>query len=182
VIIKIADFMRFLSVLSLESGPALIDYRSSMSVGTSYSFVSINDEPAIKVFYAYPPNYWEVYQWNGADEQFEVIDMYRTNREQQEYQAIQGSQLVLSKDGNQAQITESLKQYLSLHTEVCAEYDWMCQSRVRNLPWLWYMLGLAYELEGMADQAVKTYWQLWHDYPESPYAIMAQYKLELIQP
>ena len=44
-----------------------------------------------------------------------------------------------------------------------------------------YLLGLAYELSGDEANAVQTYWQLWHDYPDSPYAILAGRKLLLLQ-
>lgn len=45
-----------------------------------------------------------------------------------------------------------------------------------------YLLGLSYELSGDERQAVKTYWELWRDYPETPYALMAREKLQLISP
>lgn len=43
---------------------------------------------------------------------------------------------------------------------------------------LYYLHGLAYELTGDEANAVQTYWTLWRKYPESPYAVMARYKLE----
>lgn len=47
----------------------------------------------------------------------------------------------------------------------------------RYRPYLLYLLGLAYELTGDKSSAVHSYWQLWHDYPENPYALIAQRKL-----
>ncbi len=41
-----------------------------------------------------------------------------------------------------------------------------------------YLLALAYDLTGDEASAVQTYWQLWRDYPESPYALIARAKLE----
>jgi hypothetical protein len=41
-----------------------------------------------------------------------------------------------------------------------------------------YLLGLAYELAGEVDRAAETYWILWRDHPESPYALMARAKIE----
>jgi len=41
-----------------------------------------------------------------------------------------------------------------------------------------YLLGLAYELSGDEINAVAAYLKLWRDYPNSPYAIMAQAKLQ----
>ena len=48
-----------------------------------------------------------------------------------------------------------------------------------DMPRMLYMLGLAYELSGDEAQAVQAYWELWHNYPESGYARLAQAKLEL---
>jgi len=59
----------------------------------------------------------------------------------------------------------------------CANDD---PERVR--PRLMYLLGLAYELSGDELNAVKTYWQLWHDYLDNPYTLMARRKLEPIAP
>jgi hypothetical protein len=46
-------------------------------------------------------------------------------------------------------------------------------------PHMMYLLGLAYELIGDEQNAVRAYWNLWHNYPESAYARLAQAKLEL---
>jgi hypothetical protein len=43
-----------------------------------------------------------------------------------------------------------------------------------------YLLGLAYELAGDEANAVTTYLQVWQDYPNSPYAVMARARLEPI--
>jgi hypothetical protein len=45
-----------------------------------------------------------------------------------------------------------------------------------------YLCGLSYELAGDKKAAAKIYWQLWHDFPESQYALMAKYKLETVTP
>lgn len=45
-------------------------------------------------------------------------------------------------------------------------------------PQLYYLLGLAYELAGNKELAVKNYWQLWQEYPDSSFVILAQAKLE----
>ena len=50
--------------------------------------------------------------------------------------------------------------------------DW----RARRLPEMLYFLGLAHELQGQEDEAVAAYWQLWHDYPTDPYALMSLLK------
>jgi len=48
----------------------------------------------------------------------------------------------------------------------------------RNRPYLQYLLGLTYELTGNQANAVQAYYQLWHDYPYNPYAVIAGEKLE----
>jgi hypothetical protein len=48
----------------------------------------------------------------------------------------------------------------------------------RLRPYLLYLRGLAYELSGDGKDAVGDYWQLWHDYPTDPFAVIAQRKLE----
>jgi hypothetical protein len=45
-----------------------------------------------------------------------------------------------------------------------------------------YLLGLAYEQKGDDAKAVQAYWQLWHDYPQSPFAYVAQRKLKSASP
>ena len=45
------------------------------------------------------------------------------------------------------------------------------------LPRYFYLSGLSYELSGNAQKAAEVYWQLWHDYPGSQYALLARYKL-----
>jgi len=47
---------------------------------------------------------------------------------------------------------------------------------------LHYLQGLAYELANNERDAVNVYWQLWHDFPDSPYALIVQRKLERISP
>jgi hypothetical protein len=43
-----------------------------------------------------------------------------------------------------------------------------------------YILGLTYELTGDENSAIDTYLQLWREYPDSPYTIMARAKLDLV--
>jgi hypothetical protein len=46
-------------------------------------------------------------------------------------------------------------------------------------PYVVYLLGLAYEWKGDEANAVRVYWDLWKNFPESVYARLAQAKLEL---
>jgi hypothetical protein len=51
----------------------------------------------------------------------------------------------------------------------------------RIRPYVMYLLALAYELSGDQSNAVRTYWQLWKDYPANPYSLAARAKLEMIK-
>jgi hypothetical protein len=66
--------------------------------------------------------------------------------------------------------------------ETWSQDDMAYISTPRIRPYLQYLLGLAYELSGDEANAVHTYWQVWHDYPNNPYALMARHKLEPIEP
>jgi hypothetical protein len=44
----------------------------------------------------------------------------------------------------------------------------------------YYLLGLANELSGNLDEAVRQYWTAWSTYPGSPYAIIATMKLQAL--
>ncbi len=57
----------------------------------------------------------------------------------------------------------------TLITEHCIE------NRVCLQPY--YVLGLVYEVAGDEANAIAAYWQVWHDYPDSYYATVAQYRL-----
>lgn len=83
--------------------------------------------------------------------------------------------------GNASSAIEPLLAYLSLPVEPCAnEYE--CALALYDRPRYRYLLGLAYELSGDEANAVQTYWQLWRDAPQSPYASLARAKLEPVNP
>lgn len=74
-------------------------------------------------------------------------------------------------------IAESPREYLM--TNSCdpngCEYD-----PERYYPFMYYMMGLAYEMSEQPVQAARTYYFLWKNYPDSPYALVAQNKLKPI--
>lgn len=41
-----------------------------------------------------------------------------------------------------------------------------------------YALGLAYELAGQKERARDTYYEIWEEYPDSPFALMARLKID----
>jgi hypothetical protein len=47
-----------------------------------------------------------------------------------------------------------------------------------NRPRLYYLLALAYEVSDSEEFAVKNYWYIWQHYPDSPYSLLSQAKLE----
>jgi tetratricopeptide (TPR) repeat protein len=49
-------------------------------------------------------------------------------------------------------------------------------------PGMHYLMAIAYEMSGQPEQAARAYYILWRDYPDSPYALLAQNKLELVKP
>ena len=51
-----------------------------------------------------------------------------------------------------------------------------------ELPEAYYLLALAFELSGQEQQAVETYWQMWRDFPDDSFAIMARRKLVPAEP
>jgi len=55
-------------------------------------------------------------------------------------------------------------------------------SKQRESARLTYLLGLAYELSGDQANAVRVYFNLWRSYPDEPYGVMAQDKLEPVSP
>ena len=44
------------------------------------------------------------------------------------------------------------------------------------------IIGLSYELSGDQQKAAQIYWEIWHDFPDSHYALLARYKLEPVKP
>jgi hypothetical protein len=81
-------------------------------------------------------------------------------------------------DQNPERAVEILKNLLS--ERVWENYIWsggINTNPPRVKPYMLYLLGLAYERSGDENNAVKTYWQLWHDYPAYPFSLAVQAKL-----
>lgn len=53
---------------------------------------------------------------------------------------------------------------------------------LKYYPYMYYMLGLSYEMSNQPEEAARTYYLLWKDYSESPYALLAQSKLTPVAP
>jgi hypothetical protein len=120
-----------------------------------------------------PPPYEAVTaRWNPARQDFDLVARHAANSLGIPLQeaALQAEWLLLGEGDFQA----AVDLFSTILTEPQPAHfygygiDW---------PRLHYLLALAYELTGEADKAVAAYWQLWHDYPDSPYSLMAQRKL-----
>lgn len=107
--------------------------------------------PKPEDYTGWPPNPWEGYRWNSDKNTF-TSDLV-------EY--------ILFQENDPEGVISLLKIVLPL-------FDTWGEDG----PKLSYLLGLAYEVTGDEANAVQTYWTLWRKYPESPYAVMARYKLE----
>jgi len=83
-------------------------------------------------------------------------------------------------DKDPAGAAETLEALLS--ERVLENYNWVFSADYTNpprlRPYMMYLLGLAYEQSGDAERAARAYWQLWRDFPASPYSLAAQSKLE----
>ena len=103
----------------------------------------------------YPEPLLETYRWNTAVGRFESVDYV----------------YMLVKAGEWEKAIELIQAQLDFW-EGSENPDWYPIARYR------YLLGLAYELMGDERAAVEVYWNLWQDFPESGYALMARAKLE----
>jgi len=80
-------------------------------------------------------------------------------------------------------VSQGLQRLLNLLDDPIIEpYHSSFEEPPRIKLYLLYLLGLAYELSGDEHNAVKTYWQLWRDYPDSPYTLIARRKLAAVGP
>lgn len=147
--------------------------RSELAYGVgSYSIDEQNDTLEFQVTYPestiYPDSI--TFRWNPVIEDFEVIATsipYFTGT--YSYEAMMQARKLLFEE---AKFEEAIALLVGIQTNFGSEYS----------PEINYLLGLAYELAGQYDRAIETYWQLWHDYPDSSFALMTQRKLELVNP
>ncbi len=149
-----------------------------------YSIHENNNPPELQVTFTadeYTPN-WRRYQWNGENNDFDLVDEQPSTAQLQNegpHFAAQQAEAKLLEDWNLTEAIPMLKTVLSYHQTSGETPNWY-ESNTR--PRLFYLLALAYELTGDETNAVQTYWQLWRDHPDSPYALMARAKLELRNP
>lgn len=155
-----------LAVLSIGENYTATDLSFDYDV-ENIVFSSEDSPPGYQVFYIKPKldNYygvpWSGYRWDSDRQQFrdDLIE-YELFVEHDPIKAIELAKTILP-----------------------ILMDWRGLDSVSYwLPRYFYLCGLSYELSGDAQKAAEIYWQLWHDFPESHYALLARYKLELINP
>jgi tetratricopeptide (TPR) repeat protein len=148
------------------------DFSSTSLVGEfavkNVSF-SPNSEPAqFQVFYKklqpdrnFYGGLWSGYRWDSNDQAFkEDLLEYLLFVEQNPDQAVD--------------LVKTIFPILNKWKSLDSAHYW--------LPRYFYLCGLTYELSGDKQKAAEIYWQLWHDFPESHFARLAEFKLELVNP
>lgn len=115
-------------------------------------------KPKPESYYPYMP--WGGYRWDIPKNEFrnDLFEFYI---------------FVLHDAQTAAQLADTIQPLLEDWKDVSDNRTWI-------LPYLYYLDGLSYELSGNQEKAVQVYWQLWHDYPESHFALLVRYKLELV--
>lgn len=125
-----------------------------------------------------PPGYQVLFTKPGEDEEYYggAWTGYRWDSDHQDFRAdLIEHTLFIQHDPQKAlEIAELVTPSLM---------EWRDSNEVDYwLPRYFYLCGLTYELSGDKQTAAELYWQIWHDFPESPYSLMARYKLEPANP
>ena len=121
--------------------------------------------------------WWSVYQWNETTMTFEKVDypfdlLFHHNNPEEAISYLQlALDIIAPYEARMIAIEKATPDGEQF-------YDGLSSVKIPLL----YLLGLSYELTGDEDNAVKTYYQVWREHPDSAYALMAKAKLELIKP
>jgi tetratricopeptide (TPR) repeat protein len=111
---------------------------------------------------------WYVLGWDSSINTLRVVSSPQINQDQQFLVA----ESFLFDQGNPEAAIELLDKMLTpipWHVDINA---------LKYEPYLQYLLGLAYEMNGNKEDAVLAYWNLWHDFPLHPLNYVVQQKLE----
>jgi len=162
----------------------IIDRKLSLNLlfsqwGDEHFLVNVDWIPEVKVFNYYKNNddvsyEWESYYWDEVKLEF--------------FEGVAAEDLIL----NQHRYEEAVKM-LNIDLQTIQPYyqqakaasengyrDFFDTVSITRAHYL-YLLGLAYELNGDKTLAIQTYYQLWHEHPDSAYALMARDKLEPVK-
>jgi len=127
--------------------------------GTPAQFQVFHTKPSLEDDYFDPP--WEGYRWDASRGEFrDDLLEYKLIVEHDPVAAAEISKIIVPL------LFEGKDRYSSA---------WWYQR-------YYYLCGLSFELSGDQQKAVEIYWEIWHDFPNSPYALLARYKLEPINP
>ena len=111
---------------------------------------------------------WYTLGWDPALNTLRVISSPRV---EQEHRVLLAENLLFERDDPKAAI-EILNQMLDGEAEVLPDMR----------PYLQYLLGLAYEINGDERDAIVAYWNIWHDFPLHPLSYVVQQKLSFSSP
>ncbi|KAA3661921.1 MAG: hypothetical protein DWQ04_14925 [Chloroflexi bacterium] len=142
-----------------------------------YSLQMVEDDLQLERFVDAATSYMGVdritYWWDAEKGEFVEVSRHAPNSLGMPFDdAFDSAKVLILENGDSAAaipiLTAIADEYVPIH-----DSEWPI-----SLPQMLYLLGLAHEMEGNEAQAVAAYWQLWHDYPTSLYALMAAAKLE----
>lgn len=136
-------------------------------------FIVIHENNELLLVVDFLPSYISfgqlTWRWNPEVADFEIIGtdvpyFLGTSR----YDLVEWAKVMLFEEGRFAETAVMLSYYI-------ANYQ-------VELPEIYYLLALAYDLSDQEQKAVETYWQLWRDFPDESFAIMARRKLVPAEP
>lgn len=146
--------------------------------------LEINDtEQTWSASFSIPAKIWSFpirvsadYQWDTYLQDYIPVQTQYSEQDQ----AIAEIESLLFIEGKFAQAAQSIQILLANGVIEPIDYYYAEEGYVDSTTfhtYLQYLLGLAYELQSDEPNAVRAYWQLWHDFPDSPYTQLARAKL-----
>lgn len=120
-------------------------------------------------------NYWYDLGWDSALNRLRVVSSPEYDQDQK-IQAVEG---LLFEKGDPQGAIEILTAILEDNSYHIVEPQVNAYNDLPEVqPYLQYLLGLAYELDGQEAKAASAYWALWHEHPQHPLSYVVQQKLE----
>ena len=169
----------FFSLLQLVPGEAGWESKLHMSnvQATDYSLQMVENNLQLDLFFDATTSYGGfdriTFQWDAEMEKFVEVSRHAPNSLRVPFsEALVSAETLIFENGDFAAAVSILTS-MADEFEPTADYGWEF-----SLPKTLYLLGLAHEMQGNEAEAVAAYWQLWHDYPTDPYALIAAAKLE----
>jgi hypothetical protein len=146
----------------------------NFAIATDYSLQMVEDNLQLDLIIDPPTGIDRItYQWDVEMDKFVEVSRHASNSLGVPfYEALDSAETLILENGD-------LAAAISILNTIANEYEPIDDAWWQTtLPKTLYLLGLAHEIEGNEEQAVAVYWRLWHEYPISPYALMAAAKLE----